>query len=97
MQGVRPCRDFQLEFPIKLYFAQQEANAAAGTLLARQQDACRRWLANLRAPHLPGGADLSYAQLVQQFRISQIETIPAWLATCAAQLGESNEEGVPSP
>ncbi|NNJ10192.1 PadR family transcriptional regulator [Chloroflexales bacterium ZM16-3] len=79
-------RDFQLEFPAKLYFAQQEGSAAARTLIARQQEACQSWLVGMRAQDQPHEADQDYAHLVQQFRISQIETILAWLATCANQL-----------
>ncbi|MEI7769430.1 MAG: PadR family transcriptional regulator [Chloroflexales bacterium] len=79
-------RDFQLEFPVKLYFAQQEGNAAALALIASQQAACRSWLANLGAQGLSGGDDSPYARLVQQFRLSQIETILAWLTTCRAQI-----------
>jgi DNA-binding PadR family transcriptional regulator len=80
-------RDFQLEFPVKLYFAQQEGDAVARALLARQQEACRSWLAELHAVDRPGGGEPSYDRLVQQFRLSQIETILAWLTTCATQLG----------
>jgi PadR family transcriptional regulator, regulatory protein AphA len=90
-------RDFQLEFPLKLYFAQQEGVAAAEALLARQEEACRSWLAAIPAVEPLAGDMPSYAQLVQQFRRSQIETILAWLATCAAQPGESAGEGAPSP
>lgn len=80
-------RDFQLEFPIKLYFAQQEGADVARALLARQQEACQGWLAELRAHHQSSAAHEGYAGLVQQFRITQIETILAWLATCTRQLG----------
>jgi PadR family transcriptional regulator, regulatory protein AphA len=90
-------RDFQLEFPLKLYFAQQEGGAAARALLARQQEACRAWLTALRAQESPSGDQPPYLRLVQQFRRSQIETILAWLSTCAAQLAESQGEGAPSP
>ncbi|MEI8307806.1 MAG: PadR family transcriptional regulator [Chloroflexales bacterium] len=79
-------RDFQVEFPVKLYFAQQEGTEPALALLARQQEACQNWLAGLRAQDLPGGDNPSYAQLVQQFRLSQIETTLAWLSTCAMQI-----------
>jgi PadR family transcriptional regulator, regulatory protein AphA len=79
-------RDFQLEFPLKLYFAQQEGAAAARELLARQQAACRSWLAALQTQELPADDPPSYPHLVQQFRRSQLETILAWLTTCASQL-----------
>lgn len=79
-------RDFQLEFPVKLFFAQQEGDAAAQALLARQEEACRSWLADLRAQDRQGAGDPSYARLVQQFHLSQTETILAWLTTCRAQI-----------
>jgi PadR family transcriptional regulator, regulatory protein AphA len=78
-------RDFQLEFPLKLYFAQQEGATVVQTLLARQQEVCRSWLAALPAEEMSAGDQFAYPWLVQQFRRSQIETILAWLGTCAAQ------------
>ncbi len=75
-------RDVQRELPLKLYFAQQEDPAAVQVLLARQQAVCQSWLATLHAQELPPGAGQHYAQLVQQFRLSQTETVLAWLATC---------------
>ncbi|NTU79193.1 MAG: PadR family transcriptional regulator [Chloroflexales bacterium] len=89
-------RDLQREFPAKLYFAQQEGVDAARALLARQQEACQSWLSEQRAQEPPPGAGQAYARLVQQFRLSQIETILAWLVTCTALL-EEHAEGVPSP
>jgi PadR family transcriptional regulator, regulatory protein AphA len=91
-------RDFQLEFPLKLYFAQLEGGATAQTLLARQQEVCRSWLEALHAQEQPAGDDNpTYARLVQEFRRSQIATTLGWLNTCAAQLVESQGEGEPSP
>ncbi|NTW00709.1 MAG: PadR family transcriptional regulator, partial [Oscillochloris sp.] len=72
-------RDFQLEFPVKLYFARHEGTDAASVLLARQQAACQRWLDDLQAQDQPYAAGPGYTQLVRQFRMSQIETILAWL------------------
>ncbi|MEI6776350.1 MAG: PadR family transcriptional regulator [Chloroflexales bacterium] len=83
--------DFQMEFPIKLYFAQQESNAAALALLDCQQNACRNWLEDLQTHDLPDGGDQSYTQLVHLFRLSQIETILAWLTTCRTHI--KNDEG----
>ncbi|MBX0327893.1 PadR family transcriptional regulator [Oscillochloris sp. ZM17-4] len=87
-------RDFQLEFPAKLYFAQQEGGDAARALVSRQQEACHAWLAGLRSQEPQHEAGQDYARLVQQFRVSQIETILAWLATCAKQLGAERGAGV---
>jgi DNA-binding PadR family transcriptional regulator len=86
-------RDFQLEFPIKLHFAQQEGNAAALALLDCQQHACRSWLADLRDQDRSDGGDHAYTRLVQQFRLSQVETILAWLATCRAQIENDKVAG----
>ncbi len=86
--------DFQMEFPIKLYFAQQEGNAAALTLLECQQNACRSWLADLRI-NPSDGDDQSYTRLVHLFHLSQIETILAWLTTCRTHI--ENDEGRGQP
>lgn len=86
---VAHARDFQLEFPVKFYFARQEGAAVARALLARQQAACEEWLATLDAQAKSKETGAGYTQLVQQFRSSQIATILAWLASCAAQLDEA--------
>ncbi len=71
-------RDFQREFPIKLYFAQQAGREVAQRLIAAQQGVCRDWLAALpvRDEH----------DLIHEFRHNQIETMLAWLETCAASV-----------
>ncbi|WP_129626482.1 PadR family transcriptional regulator [Candidatus Oscillochloris fontis] len=68
-------RNFQREFPIKLYFAQQAGREVAQRLIATQQATCGDWLAALPASAEP--------DLIHEFRQSQIETMLAWLETCA--------------
>jgi DNA-binding PadR family transcriptional regulator len=77
-------RDFRLEFLAKLYFASQENPSSAATLIVGQQQACRDWLADLRAQADALSEARRYDWLVLQFRIGQIEAILAWLDTCAA-------------
>ncbi|NTU83070.1 MAG: PadR family transcriptional regulator [Chloroflexales bacterium] len=94
---LRTERELQPEFPAKLHFAQQEGRGTARVLLERQREVCRQWLAELQAQAPPPGPDQSYAHLVRQFRVSQVETILGWLATCSAQLDEPQGEDAPSP
>ncbi|NTV65356.1 MAG: PadR family transcriptional regulator [Oscillochloris sp.] len=84
-------RDFQLEFPLKLYFAQQESREVARQLVASQQAECRSWLQSMERESLPSDAGMGYPEIVQQFRMSQIETIMAWLETCAAQIDQGEK------
>nr|WP_044200539.1 PadR family transcriptional regulator [Oscillochloris trichoides] len=68
-------RHFQREFPIKLYFAQQAGREVAQRLIAAQQGVCRDWLAALPAR--------DESDLIHEFRHNQIDTMLAWLETCA--------------
>jgi len=77
-------RDFRLEFLAKLYFARQDDQVSATTLIAAQQAACRNWLADLDLQTAPLSEAREYDWLVLQFRIGQIEAIVAWLDICAA-------------
>jgi PadR family transcriptional regulator, regulatory protein AphA len=86
-------RDFRLEFLAKLFFACQGDPASATTLVARQQEACRAWLAELQAQADVMDAARTYDWLVIQFRIGQIEAILTWLDTCAARLDSSLVSG----
>lgn len=79
-------RDFRLEFLAKLYFASQDSPASAMVLIAAQQQACRGWLADLRAQADARSAAHDYDWLVLQFRAGQIEAILDWLDLCAAHV-----------
>jgi len=80
-------RDFRLEFLAKLYCARQAGPDAAGSLIARQQEACHAWLVDLHAQAAAVASDRPYDWLVLQFRIYQINAIASWLTTCVATLG----------
>jgi PadR family transcriptional regulator AphA len=82
-------RDFRLEFLAKLFFACQGDPASAMTLVARQQEACRAWLAELQTQADVIDTARTYDWLVIQFRIGQIEAILTWLDTCATRLTAS--------
>jgi DNA-binding PadR family transcriptional regulator len=81
-------RDFRIEFLAKLFFAGQQDRRAAAALIERQREACRGWLADLRAQAEPLRDARPYDWLVLQFRIGQIEAILAWLDTSETVLGE---------
>ncbi|MBN1993763.1 MAG: PadR family transcriptional regulator [Anaerolineae bacterium] len=75
-------RGFRLDFLAKFYFARQEGDTVARTLLERQQAACRNWLAEQQIL-AEGLADSHpFDWLVHQFRISQIKAMLDWLNTC---------------
>ena len=79
-------RDFRLEFLAKLYFAAQDGPATVEALIARQREACERWLAELRAQLSELDATRPFDQLVLQFRIGQMQAILPWLEQCAHAL-----------
>ncbi|CUS03054.2 Transcriptional regulator, PadR-like family [Candidatus Promineifilum breve] len=76
VQPVQLPREMRLEFMLKLYFAQQEAGAAA-RLVAGQQAVCARWLATQAGDE----AASPYVRAVRRYRRGHIEAIRAWLAT----------------
>lgn len=86
-------RDFRLEFLAKLFFACQGDPAIATALVARQQEACRAWLAELQAQADVMDTAPAYGWLVIRFRIGQIEAILSWLDTCATRLTASLVSG----
>jgi DNA-binding PadR family transcriptional regulator len=75
-------RGFRLDFLAKLYFARQEGDAVAQTLLDRQQSACQDWLTEQqsRAEGLANSRPFDW--LVHEFRISQVKAMLNWLDTC---------------
>lgn len=75
-------RDLRLEFLAKLYFARQDAERTARRLLQRQRETCTLWLDTQRREAHGVRDERPYDWLVHQFRISQIESMLAWLDTC---------------
>lgn len=86
-------RQMRSEFLAKFYFACRQDPTAAESLLTQQSAACTTWLADLhgqaqrQAP--PSSQQEIFAYAVQQFRINQVESFLAWLATCRQALGMS--------
>jgi PadR family transcriptional regulator AphA len=79
---VRYGRDFRLEFLTKLYFAQQAGTPDALTLVRRQVAASQAYL-NRITQHASGPADPdSFAWLVSDFRVGQMEAVLTWLQRC---------------
>ncbi len=79
-------RGLRMEFMAKLYSAGLVGPQATATLIARQRDAIREWLAALcaQAAALPG--ECRYERLVFRYRIGQLESTLAWLAECEEAL-----------
>jgi DNA-binding PadR family transcriptional regulator len=75
-------RDFRLEFLAKLFFANQDAPVVVSRLLMAQREACREWLADLRAQADAMSGKQEYDWLVLQFRIGQIDALLSWLDIC---------------
>lgn len=76
-------RKLRLEFMTKLYFAHQLGPEVTATLIERQRDVCRDWLADLQAQAQKLPAERPFDRLVYHFRIGQIEAMLTWLDICA--------------
>ncbi len=72
-------RQLRQEFLAKLYFARREGSPLEAELITRQQELCRGWLAAQRALSDQRGAAGSFAWLVSEYRLGQIEAMLAWL------------------
>ena len=78
--------DLRIDFPPKLYFAQQMGPKDTATLLATQRQACERELARMSSIQNDVGAASTYRHLVYELRVRQIESILGWLSTCEREL-----------
>jgi len=85
-------RDFRLEFLAKLFFAAQDDPTTVEALIARQREACERWLSELHAQLRDLEATRPFDQLVLQFRIGQTQAILPWLEQCAQVLTSSRTQ-----
>lgn len=79
-------RQFRLEFLAKLYFARQEGDTVARTLLDRQRESCREWRDAQEDKANRLRQERPYDWLVHQFRAGQIESMLEWLDTCEETL-----------
>ncbi|MCX6050538.1 MAG: PadR family transcriptional regulator [Chloroflexi bacterium] len=79
---VAHARQIRMEFLTKLYFAQQESNEVVQQLLAEQRAVCHTWLAQQQAQAQTHEQPQGFSGFVTQFRLSQLESILAWLETC---------------
>jgi len=90
---VGQARRMRQEFLLKLYFARREGLRSTRTLLERQRQTCREWLA-LQEPSAPmGGRQPSYARLVQSFRTGQIKAMLAWIDECERAIAPARRRG----
>ena len=79
---VRNGRDFRLEFLTKLYFADQGGTTTALTLIRRQLTASQAHLNRLTHSATASAAADSFAGLVNEFRLGQMEAALDWLGKC---------------
>ena len=79
-------RDFRLEFLAKLFFATEESQTIAATLIRSQRRTCQTWLSDLRIQAAKMEHERPYDWLVLQFRTGQIEATIKWLDTCEANI-----------
>ena len=79
---VAHARQIRMEFLAKLYFAQREGAEVAQQLIAEQQAVCRTWLAEKQIQAQSVDREAGFPRYVAQFRLSQLESILTWLATC---------------
>ena len=75
-------RDFRQEFLAKLFFAHQEGAASARHLIIQQRRVCQEWQRDLRVQIEGTLEPHTYAWLVLQFRLGNVDAILAWLDTC---------------
>ena len=80
---VQSPRQMRQEFQLKLYFAQRESQELWAHLLDLQRTACQHWLTNQQSLAGEAGEAHSYAWLVEQYRIGQIQAMLDWLEFCA--------------
>ncbi|MEZ4674376.1 MAG: helix-turn-helix transcriptional regulator [Caldilineaceae bacterium] len=85
-------RQMRLEFLTKLYFAHRQHPDHLHTLIAEQSSVCQQWLAELQAQAADSVAPPFFSFAVQQFRLQQIESFLAWLATCQQALAVEVEK-----
>lgn len=88
-QPVDHGRDFRQEFMAKLFFASAEGPARAAALIDRQRAVCQRRLDGFQQQLAGIPPDRVLDNLVLQFRLGQMETILAWLDTCATLLASA--------
>lgn len=81
-------RDVLLDFPLKLYLAQQRDPAQAATLIARQRALFADFLAELEREEIPPASevDRTFLTLLRDGRIFRTQATLAWLDHCAALL-----------
>ncbi len=87
---VEKPRDIRILFLIKLYFAQRYLPDQIGSLLERQIDACKRFLAHLEALHSSTTATTSdeafFDHVVLRSRIYQTRSLLEWMRELQSEL-----------
>ncbi|MFN8488892.1 MAG: PadR family transcriptional regulator [Caldilineaceae bacterium] len=79
-------RQMRLDFLVKFYFARREGDKVALRLIEQQRALCQEWLTKQEAQVYAVANPQAYPWLVNQFRVSQIEALIAWLDHCRQAL-----------
>ena len=82
---VQAPRQMRQEFQLKLYFAKRESQELCARLIAAQRTACQHWLTNHQSLASEEDEANSYAWLVDQYRIGQIQAMLDWIELCAKE------------
>ena len=83
---VKHSREMRLDFLVKLYFIQKEADGSLGDLIQKQLEVCQDWL---RYQYDHSTVDQNppvYEWYVRQFRTKQILAFQDWLEQCQQTL-----------
>lgn len=75
-------RDIRLDFLTKYFFAELEGPEVAARLLHKQRVVCQDWLKQQQRQAEAARGARPFEWKVCQFRISQIESVLAWLDLC---------------
>jgi PadR family transcriptional regulator AphA len=86
---VQAPRQIRQEFQAKLFFAHRETPEVRSRLVETQRLACQHWLENYQSQNVEEGEAPSYAWLVDQYRLGQIQAVLIWLDLCDTFLEQS--------
>lgn len=76
---VQHGREMRQEFMAKLFFLLKENGSAKEKLIQQQISICSEWIARLKRENSKQADQFTYAHLVQNYRISQIQAMLEWL------------------
>jgi PadR family transcriptional regulator AphA len=94
---VQTPREMRQEFQAKLYFSQLAGCEASLLLIAVQRQVCQQWLASHKPSANDNAIEKSYAWLVDEFRIGQIQATLDWLDISQEKLEQTRKRASNEP